>query len=171
MNLEEAVAFLESQVGDPNLGLPDQVFHLVSRLTPLVNVDLLIMDQDGRILLTWREDNDFRPGWHFPGGIIRVRETAAQRLAKVASLELKTMVKAEETALQVTEFHYPDLPSRHHFISLLYRCRLLAPPGIAPYAGGVPQPGQYAWFAEPPPDLLEPHWKYQKHWRRRGAGD
>jgi hypothetical protein len=49
-------------------GLPEELFLFVSRITPLINVDLLIQDDGRRTLLTWRSDRFFGPGWHVPGG-------------------------------------------------------------------------------------------------------
>jgi len=65
------------------------VFALVSRVTPLVNVDLLIKDEQRRTLLTWRDDEFFGAGWHVPGEIIRYKESAADRIRTCARLELE----------------------------------------------------------------------------------
>jgi colanic acid biosynthesis protein WcaH len=37
----------------------------------------------GRTLLTWRDDESFGAGWHVPGGIIRYKETAADRIVRL----------------------------------------------------------------------------------------
>jgi colanic acid biosynthesis protein WcaH len=44
----------------------------------MVNVDLFISDDQGRVLLTWRDDEIFGAGWHIPGGMIRYKETAGR---------------------------------------------------------------------------------------------
>ncbi len=164
MTSHEAIAFLEKQVVDPTGGLPEEIFELVTRLTPMINVDLLIQDKRCRTLLTWRQDQYFRPGWHIPGGIIRLQESAADRIAKVAEMELSAVVSHDSEPLAVTEFHFPLLPARRHFISLLYRCHLQGVPGISGCpANCSPRPGEYRWFEAPPPDLLEPHQKYAKY--------
>ena len=56
MNITDAIALLDEQVPNPSMGLPDELFHYISRTTPLVNVDLLIKDENGRTLLSWRDD-------------------------------------------------------------------------------------------------------------------
>lgn len=86
MNLDEAIAAFEAYCPDPRSGLPEVVFLLMTRLTPMVNVDLLIQDPTGRTLLTWWDDSYHGAGWHIPGGIIRLKETAAQRIAAVGRL-------------------------------------------------------------------------------------
>ena len=74
MNITEAIVALEKHVPNPSEGLPDELFLYVSRITPLVNVDLLIKDENGRTLLSWRDDQYCGQGWHVPGGIIRFKE-------------------------------------------------------------------------------------------------
>ena len=71
--LSAMIAALEAEIGDPRHGLPEEVFRLVSRLTALINVDLLIQDEGRRTLLTWRDDEFYGAGWHIPGGIIRYK--------------------------------------------------------------------------------------------------
>jgi len=44
MNIHEAIKFLDKQIPNPSLGLPEEVFLFISRTTPIVNVDLLIKD-------------------------------------------------------------------------------------------------------------------------------
>ena len=51
-NIHKAVEFLDKQISNPSSGLPEEVFLFVSRLTPMVNVDLLIKDEKRRTLLS-----------------------------------------------------------------------------------------------------------------------
>ena len=50
--------------------LPAKEFLEISKKTPLINVDLLIENEDGDVLLSWRDDEYCGTGWHIPGGII-----------------------------------------------------------------------------------------------------
>jgi ADP-ribose pyrophosphatase YjhB (NUDIX family) len=118
------------------------VFRFVSRVTPLINVDLLIQDDRSRTLLTWRDDEFFGAGWHVPGGIIRYKESAADRIHACAREELSAEVSAEAAPLLVSESIVEQ--RRGHHISLLFRCRLLSPPDEARRAtsiGGRPATG------------------------------
>ena len=72
--ISDAVLVINACLPDSKLGLPDDIFYLVSRLTPMINVDLLIVNEQNEKLLTWREDQFYGPGWHIPGGIIRFKE-------------------------------------------------------------------------------------------------
>ena len=158
-----AISTLELEIGDPHQGLPEPVFLFLSRIIPLVNVDLLIQDHAGRTLLTWRDDRFFGAGWHVPGGIIRYKEMAADRIRACALEELGAEVAFEAVPLLVAE-NIRAQNTRGHFISLLYRCTLLTPP--RPLAGEAganpPSPGEWRWHESCPPDLLD----VQTHYRR-----
>lgn len=151
---EELAALLDNGCG----GLPEPVFRLVSQLTPMVNVDLLIRDHANRTLLTWRADEFYGPGWHIPGGIIRFKENAADRIAAVAEAELGARVVAEKTPCRITEIMAPHRDLRGHFISLLYRCVLQTPPDRAlKFSGSVPKNGEWCWFAQRPDNMIPVH--------------
>lgn len=162
-NLEDAVREIERAAVHPEIGLPDEVFRLVTKLTPMINVDLLIKNESGETLLTWREDSLCSPGWHIPGGIIRFQEPIEHRIHAVAQSELHTDVIFEAEPLKVTEFILPNQAYRNHFISLLYRCRLIGPVPESLHCKDLSHPGngEYAWFAASPANLLKVHWKYR----------
>ncbi|HEV2202238.1 MAG TPA: NUDIX domain-containing protein [Bryobacteraceae bacterium] len=156
------LAQLESALPDPRLGLPEDVFLFVSRITPLINVDLLIQDDAGRTLLTWRDDEFFGAGWHVPGGIIRHGELAADRVRACAVEELGAEVSFEPAPIFVSETIREER-TRGHFVSLLYRCRLLGPPAERLRAkaaqAGV---GQWCWHSGRPADLLAVQSQYAR---------
>ena len=147
----------------PEEGLPEEVFLLVSRLTPLVNVDLLIRDDSGRTLLTWREDRFYGSGWHVPGGIIRYRETAAERLRAVAKEELRSGVAFASEPMGVYETIDRRTRDRGHLISLLYACRLLDPlDERRRFVPEEPQENQWRWHTKCPNELIAA----QRHYER-----
>lgn len=88
MDVLNAISTLESAIGDPYQGLPKEIFLFVSRIAPLVNVDLLIQDDAERTLLTWRDDEFFGTACHVPGSVIRYKEMAADRTGPCAREEL-----------------------------------------------------------------------------------
>jgi colanic acid biosynthesis protein WcaH len=160
-DLRGAIADLESLVSAPELGLPEEVLLLVGRLAPLINVDLLIQDAAGRTLLTWRDDRFYGPGWHIPGGIIRYKERALDRVHAVALRELSAKVECEAVPLLVREHIDPHAAERGHFISLLYRCRLLAPLDPARrFVPQNPQPDQWEWHERCPANLIAQQLEY-----------
>jgi colanic acid biosynthesis protein WcaH len=155
--------FLAARAAEGRRDMPEDLFLLVSRLTPIVNVDLLIKDARGRTLLTWRDDEFYGAGWHIPGGIIRFRETAAERVRAVAASELGAEVGFEPSPIRVEEAIDRTREVRGHFISLLYRCALTGPPRAElEYRGGPPAAGVWKWHASCPPDLLPVHRVYEQ---------
>lgn len=159
----KAIGALDSAIQDASRGLPEDVFLFLSRMLPLVNVDLLIRDEARRTLLTWRDDAFYGPGWHVPGGIIRFRETAADRIRKTAQVELGADVDFAPDPIAIFEAIDPERKTRGHFISLLYRCTLLGPPAAElQYVSGVPAAGQWSWHAVCPPDMIDVHRRYAK---------
>lgn len=59
---------IRDYIDDPRNGLPEELFLFATEITPMVNVDLLVRDDEGRILLAWRDDDIYGTGWHVPGG-------------------------------------------------------------------------------------------------------
>jgi colanic acid biosynthesis protein WcaH len=53
MDLPDHIREIESAAGDASRGLPEDIFLMTTRLTPMINVDLLIKTPEG-VLLTWR---------------------------------------------------------------------------------------------------------------------
>src|SRR5258706_16121650 len=135
---EEALAILEAWAPDPSTGLPYELFLFISRLVPMVNVDLLISDEQGRVLLTWRDDEIHGTGWHVPGGMIRFKETAAERIRATALEELGAEVAFDETPV-VEQIIEAVRKNRGHHVALVYRCRLVTGPNEAGrFTGGEP---------------------------------
>jgi ADP-ribose pyrophosphatase YjhB (NUDIX family) len=160
---EEALAILESWASDPGVGVPYELFLFISRLVPMVNVDLLISDDGGRLLLTWRDDDIHGTGWHVPGGMIRFKETAAERIRATALDELGAEVAFDETPM-VEQIIEPVRRNRGHHVALLYRCRLLSEPdGSRRFTAGRPERGQWAWHATCPDNMISAHKQYRKY--------
>lgn len=102
--------------------LPESEFLYISSRTPLINVDMLILDENGDVLLSWRDDECCGTGWHIPGGIIRHGETMEDRLEKTAERELGFIPAFENSPCKITEI-FLDQKCRNHFISHLFRGR------------------------------------------------
>ena len=163
-DLATPIAALDAAITDPARGLPEDVFLFASRITPLVNVDLLIKNEQGQTLLTWRHSLYYPPGWHIPGGIIRYKESMASRIVAVADTELGAQVSFDPPPLAIREtMHPPEWRIRGHFISFLFRCRLLSPPDPSlRYETGGPTSGQWKWHTSCPSDLLMVHEMYRE---------
>lgn len=153
--LARLIRGLESQIDTKAHGLPEQIFLFVSRVTPLINVDLLIQDGSAGTLLTWRDDDFYGPGWHVPGGIIRFKETAHERIRIVAERELGAVVESDASPFFVHETIAPERHDRGHFVSLLYKCRLAgALDQLRQYTPDSPVPDQWQWHERCPTNLI-----------------
>ena len=162
MEVQEAIARLDEAAGDAQGGLPEELFLFVSRVTPLINVDLLIQDAEKRTLLTWRDDEFFGQGWHLPGGVIRYKERAVDRIQKCAEEELGAEVDFESSPTLIVETA-EERRTRGHFISLLYRCTLRSELDPKRQAGEQPQIGQWAWLRGCPKNLIKAQRVYERY--------
>lgn len=163
MNVSDAIAVLIKHVQDPSAGLPDEVFFYISRTTPLVNVDLLIKDENGRTLLSWRNDQYSGIGWHVPGGIVRFKETLETRVKKVAETEIGVDIAFDPIPIAVNQCIHHECDIRSHFISFLYKCFL--PRTFIPENKRLSQedPGYLMWHDLCPDSLLKFHEMYRKY--------
>ena len=163
MEVRSLIEALESQIGDPSQGLPEELFLFISRLTPIINVDLLLKNSRNETLLTWRDDEFYGPCWHVPGGIVRFKETAAARIHAVAEKELGAKVEFRHPPLAINEIMSAGRNTRGHFISLLYDCELIG--ALDPsreYKTGLIRHGEWAWHANCPNELIPVHGIYKQ---------
>lgn len=124
--LSDAIHYIERCIPSPAKWFPEDVFLFASRLTPLVNIDLLIRNEAGHVLLTWRDDEIFGSGWHVPGGI-RLGERFADRIKAVAAVELGVSVSFEPIPIGLFETINSERKNRRHHISILFDCTLNSP--------------------------------------------
>ena len=170
-DIERALNTLDSLIGDPSKGLPEDVFLFASRITPMVNVDLLISNEKGQTLLTWRDDGYWKAGWHIPGGIIRYKETIAERIRATAETELGAEVEFQPTPRAINEIIFSDRRNRGHFMSLLYQCSFITSPDERlRYKAGAPLPGQWMWHDTCPENIIAVHEIYRAYINKTGNG-
>jgi len=162
MDISEAIKFLDSQIKKPYFGLPEEVFLFISRITPMVNVDLLVKNEKGQTLLSWRDDQFCGKGWHIPGGVVRFKEKLQERIKKVALKEIGGMVKFDPVPIVINEIIVPHR-TRGHFISILYKCFL--PSKFMPKNKGLSEKdnGYLKWHDGCPRNLIKVHKIYRKY--------
>jgi ADP-ribose pyrophosphatase YjhB (NUDIX family) len=164
MNIAEAIAALVKHVPNPSMGLPDDVFYYISQTTPLVNVDLLIKDENGRTLLSWRDDPYAGKGWHVPGGIVRFKETLETRVQKVAEMELGVRdIRFDPVPIAFNQIIDRQRTIRGHFISLLYKCFLSGDFILQNKGLSIGDAGFLMWHAHCPDKLLKCQDMYRQH--------
>ncbi|WP_227170182.1 hypothetical protein [Enterocloster lavalensis] len=151
----------------PEKGLELDLFLMVSSMTPIVNIDLFVTDDVGRILFSWRDDKHCGRGWHIPGGCVRFKETLDKRIHLTAVDELGSDVIYSSRPLFVSENIANDELAvvqnhneRAHFISLLYDCKLVDE-SILQNCDGQNIVGHLKWFDRLPDDFLEIQYYYR----------
>jgi len=161
VNLESAISVLAESVPDPDKGLPDELFYYISQTTPLINVDLLIQDENGRTLLAWRDDQYAGQGWHIPGGILRFKETLETRILQVAISEIGQPIDFDPAPIAIHQMVHKSRDIRGHFLSFLYQCTLpslFVPRNVGKKPGDS---GYLAWHEHTLSDLLPVHEVYR----------
>ena len=163
-NLNKLLLQVSEYVDDPQKGLPEELFLFATEITPMVNVDLLIKDDDGRILLAWRKDRFYEEGWHVPGGIIRLKETFDERVQRVAETEIGcTDIIFNPQPIEVVPIICSEMKQRGHFISFIFECKL--PDGFEiKNTVNENEAGYLKWHGTCPENILKVHEFYRKYW-------
>jgi len=110
--------------------LPHADWLQVVRNAPLVSIDLILLDPEGRVLLGLRENEPARGTWFVPGGAIRKSETLDAAFARIARDELGLDLQRRDAGLLgVYEHHYatnfagePGVTT--HYVVLAHRLSL-----------------------------------------------
>ncbi len=156
---------------NPEDGLPEDLFTEISGLVPIPNVDLFILDDKGRLLLTRRDDRFFGKGWHLPGGCIRFKETMQERIQRTAQSELGTTVQFEKDPVAVRDViireqrpGLEDQNQRAHHLAVMYRCC----PDDTEYIESLVSAGEAGWFEKIPEDILPVHAVFNDIFKKYG---
>jgi ADP-ribose pyrophosphatase YjhB (NUDIX family) len=161
--VKKDIEILESHILNPTKGLPEEVFLFVSRITPMINVDLLIKNVKNQTLLTWRDDGYYLPGWHVPGGIIRYKEKIFDRVRAVGQNELGAEVTFDPVPITINEVIHETRKHRGHFISLLYRCSFVEQPDERLRCkSALPNQNEWLWHDACPDNIISVHEIYRK---------
>lgn len=159
--LTNAVELLRNAELDARNGLTEELFWMISALVPIPNVDLLIVNESGQLLLSRRNDTFFEKSWHIPGGCLRYGEDMATRIQETAKRELGCEVQFDPEPLAVRNVLRGENPrqshpkERGHNVAILYRCRL--PEGYCINNGDKTNDdnGYLQWFRKLPPDFMK----------------
>ena len=156
---------------DPQKDLGTDLFVFSSTLMPVVNVDLLVANRQGQFLLAWRDDPHCGTGWHIPGGCIRFKETAEERIKKTAEAELGAEVEYAKEPCAVFEIisnelrpGLEDQSERAHAITLVYVCKVPERYEINNNNKAPGDVGYLKWFDKLPDDLVQVQNCYKERW-------
>lgn len=174
MSIEKAIANLKQEMAaadvHPDTGLGEPLFLFSSTLMPVVNVDLLVVNRAGELLLTWRDDGHCGTGWHISGGCIRFKESFLERAQKTALREFGHEVQLGTEVIHVFEIFtqdprpIEDQNERAHFITLVMAGSMPEDFRVEDQALRPGEPGYMKWFAELPADLLQVQNCYREQW-------
>jgi colanic acid biosynthesis protein WcaH len=126
----------------------------VIRRTPLVSIDLVLFDPDGRALLGKRTNRPARGFWFVPGGRIRKNETIEHAFGRICRAELGLDADFARARFggaydHIYEDNYHGVEGiTTHYVALGFEYRLDAPLTIA----GDDQHAEFAWMT--PEELL-----------------
>lgn len=139
---------------DPGTPLPPDTFRTVVASAPLVSIDLLVHDLQGRYLVGCRRNPPAQGSWFVPGGRIRKNERIATALRRLQRDELGTALRLGEPSFRGVHEHFyetnfaGEAGCSTHYVVLAYAVALQGP------VSGLPssQHGQYRWLT--PAQLL-----------------
>ena len=110
-----------------SLPAPYPIFIALCRSVPMVAINVAVMPDKERILLTHRKD-DFYDNWHIPGSILCYKESPKDAIDRVCREELS--LKAGKPRFVG---YFNEYDGRGHVLVLLYAVRPVKEPKIGTY--------------------------------------
>lgn len=145
--------------GALNLKPDDSDFLEVVGATPLVSIDLIVRDGEGRMLVGMRRNEPAKGTWFVPGGRIRKDETLARALARISEWELGVPLHANDVRFAgvfehfyATNFAEVDGVSTHYVV-LAYIVKRAFNRDDLPAV----QHSEWAWLSHPPMEKVHPN--------------
>lgn len=137
-----------------NLYLNNQTFKNIIKSTPLISIDFIIRNTEGKYLLGFRNNRPAKGRWFVPGGRILKNELKNDAFTRLIKDEIGLSITIQDSEFQgVYEHFYDDSvfgdEISTHYVVLAYQLcadiNLEDLPNI--------QHSQYKWFT--PSELLE----------------
>lgn len=89
--------------------LPAAIFGTVVRYTPLVSIDLVVRDRQGRMLVGRRKNRPAQDTWFVPGGRIAKGESLEAAFARITWAELgRSLARRSARLLGAFDHFYAD---------------------------------------------------------------
>lgn len=108
--------------------LPKKIFLQVVKKVPLAAIDLILLDQRGRILLGKRRNNPAKGKWFVPGGRIQKNETFEKAIQRICREEVPSMRLGRPRFFGAFEHFYRVNMSGNgfgtHYVVLAYRLKI-----------------------------------------------
>ncbi|HCZ9271955.1 TPA: GDP-mannose mannosyl hydrolase [Vibrio alginolyticus] len=127
--------------------LDTETFKGIVKNTPLISIDLIVKNSQGKVLLGHRNNRPAKNYWFVPGGRIVKDETFTEAFKRLSQIELGKVVSLKEAKfIGPYEHHYIDNFSGSdfstHYIVLGYEIALDIDLGDLPSE----QHGRYEWW-------------------------
>jgi len=110
----------------------DEKFLDVIDSTPLVSIDLLLEDKDGRVLLGKRRNKPAKDFWFVPGGRVRKNERLSDAIIRISMTELGIEITIDQAQLMGAFDHiYADNFAgkegiNTHYVAMGYQVKMIA---------------------------------------------
>jgi len=139
---------------------PDHMSFLeVVRATPLVSIDLIVRDGDGRMLVGMRRNEPAKGTWFVPGGSIRKGETLAEALARISECEIGVTLSEGDVRFAGVYEHFYDTNFAEvdgistHYVVLAYVVKRFFSTDDLPDA----QHSKWTWLSQPTMEDVHPN--------------
>ncbi|MDP2562093.1 GDP-mannose mannosyl hydrolase [Psychrobium sp. 1_MG-2023] len=128
--------------------LNKETFSTVIKSTPLVSIDLVVINQEGQALLGERLNRPAKNFWFVPGGRIQKDEALADAFKRLTLEELGQQFSIDEAELLGPYDHFYEdnvfgEEFRTHYVAIAYVLKLTQPLDKLPMDV---QHGAYQWF-------------------------
>ena len=127
--------------------LPQDIFTTVIASTPLVSIDLVVINSQGQALIGERLNRPAKSYWFVPGGRIQKNESLAQAFERLTLDELGESFSIHNATCMGAYDHFyddcvfdPDIST--HYVAIAYRLVLSTPLTNLPM---YEQHSAYAW--------------------------
>lgn len=129
--------------------LDQQTFSTVIKSSPLVSIDLVVINQHGQALLGQRLNRPAKGFWFVPGGRILKNESLASAFKRLTHDELGTEFAIEQATLQGPYDHFYNdnvfgEEFSTHYVAISFVIKLTQPLSNLPMDV---QHNGYKWFA------------------------
>ena len=125
---------LLGKVKNPHKGLPEPLFSALTKIVPFASCEIVIMNHKKELFLTWRDD-EWWQGWHFPGGLMRYKESFERSLQNTAKRELGIRLSSFKFIFPV---NYNKGP-RGHSVSFIFLCQTRQKPKVGNFFKTMPK--------------------------------
>lgn len=127
--------------------ISEEKFKVVLESTPLVSIDLLVEDEEGRFLLGYRKNRPAQHYWFAPGGRIQKNESLAAAFKRLTRQELGTEFSIEQATLVGPFDHFYDdcvfgTDISTHYVAISYKLKAANLPALPDQ-----QHTDYQWFS------------------------